>query len=141
MPPDVPDRLVDRELVLDVLGVAFIASFRLDTSQDATARWVLDVIANLDEALFGCRDCRVVLQAVQTVIRIHGIAAPALVRDELRKMRAFDEMRYVLPSVQGGAAGVISAIDGYRDRLFELAKRRAAYLRATTEAAQLLESP
>ncbi|MGH2760453.1 MAG: hypothetical protein ACRDKJ_12965 [Actinomycetota bacterium] len=141
MPPEVPDHLVDRELELDLLGVAFLASFRLTGTDNASARWALHLVASLDEALFGCRDCRLVLRAVQTVIRAHGVAAPALVRNELRKMRAFDEMRYVLPSVQGGAAGVISAIDGYRDRLFELAKRRAAYLRATTEAAQLLESP
>lgn len=136
-----PEKLVDRELELDTLGVAFLASFRLNAVEDAAARHALDVVAGLDEALFGCRDCRTVLCAVRRVIRTHGVVAPVLVRDDLRQHRAFDEMQFVLSSVVGGAAGVTSAIDGYIGRLLELAKRRAAYLRATTEAAQLLEIP
>jgi hypothetical protein len=138
---NVPETLVDRELELDTLGVAFLSSFRLNIVEDGTARHAIDVIAHLDEALFGCRDCRTVLTAVQRVIARHGVVAPVLVRDDLRRHHALDELRFVLPSIAGGAAGVISAIDGYADRLVELAKRRAAYLRATREAAQLLEIP
>lgn len=137
----IPEQLVDRELELDTLGVAFLASFRLNVAEDATARHALAVVTELDEALFGCRDCRTVLGAIQRAVEAHGVGAPVLVRDELRRQRAFDELRFVLPAVQGGAAGVVAAIDGYVSRLLELAKRRAAYLRATTEAAQLLEIP
>jgi hypothetical protein len=139
--PREPESLVDRELELDTLGVAFLASFRLSTAEDGNARHALDVIARLDQALFGCRDCRTVLCALQRVIGTHGVAASVLVRDDLRRHRAFDEIQFVLPAVAGGAAGVVSAIDGYVGRLLDLAKRRAAYLRATTEAAQLLEIP
>jgi len=139
MASELTDRLVDRELEMDILGVAFAASFRLNVAEHAAARHSLDAVAKLDAALFGCRDCRTVLRAIQSVIADFGVAAPLLVRDRLREHRAFEEVRYVLPSVVDGAAGVIGAIDGYVERLARLAKRRAAYLRATTEAARLLE--
>lgn len=130
--------LVDRELELDVVGVAFLASFRLNAGEDEAARHALAVVRDLDPLLFGCRDVRHLLVAVQQCTREHGVAAPALVRDLLRQRRAWDELRYTLPTVVGGAAGVVAAIDGYHERLVELARRRAGYLRATREAADLL---
>lgn len=130
--------LLDRELELDLVGVAFVASFRLDLVDDPRAHHALEVVTALDPKIIESRDVRHVLLAVQAVIREHGVAAPALVRDVLRQRRAWDAMRFVLPQVVGGAAGVVAAIDGYRDRLVDLANRRAEFTRCQRRAADLL---